>query len=302
MRADRKLAYRKDALLRRLWAAGWMRGRMAAGAAARGRPLPRAAAPARRRAGARGRPSCASTPRAVAPRPAQLLAAAGVRDPDAHRGRRPRRALAEQALAGGGVRRGRGRRCARGRALEPVIVGDAADREAAEAVRALIPGGAALAGGRHGSAALAALLKRARVVVANDSGPAHLAAAVGTPVVALFGPTHEAFGFAPRGGRVRVISRDLPCRPCTVHGGVRCPRGRRAASTRSRRRRSLAAALALVQARQGPPRVDRADRHCGVLLVRLILGCAPGSATLLGQAGRWSWSPAARSGAFAYGR
>jgi ADP-heptose:LPS heptosyltransferase len=75
---------------------------------------------------------------------------------------------------------------------------------------------------------LAALLKRARVVIANDSGPAHLAAAVGTPVVALFGPTHEAFGFVPCGPAVRVISRDLPCRPCSVHGGTRCPRGRRA--------------------------------------------------------------------------
>jgi heptosyltransferase-2 len=47
-------------------------------------------------------------------------------------------------------------------------------------------------------------------------------------VVALFGPTHEAFGFVPRGERVRVISRALACRPCTVHGGLRCPRKRRA--------------------------------------------------------------------------
>ena len=109
-----------------------------------------------------------------------------------------------------------------------MIAGDASDREAAEAVRALIPGGAPLLAGRTGLPELAALLQRARVVIANDSGPAHLAAAVGSPVVALFGPTHEAFGFTPRGERVRVISRPLACRPCTVHGGVRCPRGRRA--------------------------------------------------------------------------
>ncbi|HEY6000915.1 MAG TPA: glycosyltransferase family 9 protein, partial [bacterium] len=68
----------------------------------------------------------------------------------------------------------------------------------------------------------------AGIVIANDSGPAHIAAAVGAPVVALFGPTHEAFGFAPRGERVRVVSRDRPCRPCSVHGGTRCPRGHRA--------------------------------------------------------------------------
>ena len=113
-------------------------------------------------------------------------------------------------------------------ALEPVIAGDASDREAAEAVRALVPGGALLLAGGTGLMELAALLKIARVVIANDSGPAHLAAAVGSPVVALFGPTHEAFGFAPRGEWVRVISHPLPCRPCTVHGGLRCPGRRRA--------------------------------------------------------------------------
>ena len=49
-------------------------------------------------------------------------------------------------------------------------------------------------------------LARARVYIGNDSGISHLAAAVGTPVVALFGPTDPAV-WAPRGLRVRILDR-----------------------------------------------------------------------------------------------
>jgi ADP-heptose:LPS heptosyltransferase len=157
----------------------------------------------------------------------ELLAAAGVRAPErvavivpGARWPNKRWSPASFAAVAAGLRAAE--------ALEPVIAGDASDQEAAEAVRALTPGAPPSLAGRTGLMELAALLKVARVVIANDSGPAHLAAAVGSPLVALFGPTHEAFGFAPRGERVRVISRSLACRPCTVHGGVRCRRGRRA--------------------------------------------------------------------------
>jgi len=70
---------------------------------------------------------------------------------------------------------------------------------------------------------LLALLRRARCVVCNDSAPVHLAELVGTPVVALFGPTIPQFGFAPRLPRSSVLERALPCRPCSLHGGRRCP-------------------------------------------------------------------------------
>ena len=62
-------------------------------------------------------------------------------------------------------------------------------------------------------AGLAALFSRARVVVANDSGPAHLAAAVGTPVVVFFGPTDPA-RTAPSGAPLRVLDRYVVCSPC----------------------------------------------------------------------------------------
>ena len=62
----------------------------------------------------------------------------------------------------------------------------------------------------------------ADVVVANDTGLAHIAAAVGTPVITIYGPTDPAFGFHPWGKHV-VISSDLECRPCSLHGHDACP-------------------------------------------------------------------------------
>ena len=60
---------------------------------------------------------------------------------------------------------------------------------------------------------LAAVLARARVVVTNDSGPMHLAAAVGTPVVALFGPTDPG-RTGPTGSPSVVLDRYVFCSPC----------------------------------------------------------------------------------------
>lgn len=71
----------------------------------------------------------------------------------------------------------------------------------------------------------AALIGRAAVLVTNDSAPLHLAQAVGTPTIALFGPTVPAFGFGPRGARDRVLEMALDCRPCSPHGPPACPLG-----------------------------------------------------------------------------
>jgi heptosyltransferase-2 len=68
---------------------------------------------------------------------------------------------------------------------------------------------------------LAALLSCARVVIANDSGPAHLAAAVGTPAVVFFGPTDPG-RTAPSGAPVRVLDRYVFCSPCFLK---KCPYG-----------------------------------------------------------------------------
>ncbi len=81
------------------------------------------------------------------------------------------------------------------------------------------------AAGVFGLQATGALLQRARSLVSGDTGVMHMATGVGTPVVALFGPTVEAFGFFPYTSRARVLELPLPCRPCTSQGSSRCPLG-----------------------------------------------------------------------------
>lgn len=68
---------------------------------------------------------------------------------------------------------------------------------------------------------LAAVLARARLLVSNDSGPMHLAAAVGTPVVAFFGPTDPG-RTAPAGSPSRILDRYVFCSPCYLKA---CPYG-----------------------------------------------------------------------------
>jgi len=79
---------------------------------------------------------------------------------------------------------------------------------------------------------LAGVIARADLTIANDSGIAHLSSAVGIPVVALFGPTHPALGFAPRGLFDRVVDVDEFCRPCSLHGKKECYRDNRYCFTR----------------------------------------------------------------------
>ena len=68
----------------------------------------------------------------------------------------------------------------------------------------------------------AACIAQASCLVSGDSGPMHMGTAVGTPVVALFGPTHRAWGFYPSGPQDQVLEMPLDCRPCSLHGGSRC--------------------------------------------------------------------------------
>jgi len=82
-----------------------------------------------------------------------------------------------------------------------------------------------IAAGRLSLRESAALIARCRVFVSNDTGLMHLAAAVRVPVVAIFGATVPAFGFAPYGDMHTIIEKTLPCRPCGTHGTRRCTEG-----------------------------------------------------------------------------
>ena len=107
--------------------------------------------------------------------------------------------------------------------MQVIVVGGPAEQTLCEEVAAGGGDQAASAGGRFDVAGSAALLKLSRCVVAGDTGPMHLATAVGTPVVALYGPTVKAFGFFPYRARATVLERELSCRPCSPMGGPACP-------------------------------------------------------------------------------
>ena len=106
-----------------------------------------------------------------------------------------------------------------------VVVGGAGDAELAREIVAAAPASVD-ATGQLSLLASAELVRRCRVIVTNDSAPMHLASAMDTPTVALFGPTVPDFGFGPLSPRASVVGHDaLPCRPCDRHGPERCPLG-----------------------------------------------------------------------------
>ena len=71
--------------------------------------------------------------------------------------------------------------------------------------------------GRVSLKQLAALSRRSRLFIGVDTAPMHIAAAVGTPVLALFGPSGE-FNWGPWGDGHVVIKKDWECRPCGKDG------------------------------------------------------------------------------------
>ena len=102
-----------------------------------------------------------------------------------------------------------------------VALGGPEDRGVAQQLAAL----AEVAAGEFSLQETGALIARARVLVSGDTGVMHMATGVGCPVVALFGPTVEQFGFFPYRARAIVLQRDLECRPCSVMGTASCPLG-----------------------------------------------------------------------------
>jgi lipopolysaccharide heptosyltransferase II len=91
-----------------------------------------------------------------------------------------------------------------------VLLGSTAERAASEAVTRCAPALSLV--GRDQPNLLPAVLAEIDVLVSGDTGVGHLAAALGTPVVTLFGPTDPALT-APRGPG-RVVRRSVPCAPC----------------------------------------------------------------------------------------
>jgi heptosyltransferase-2 len=72
---------------------------------------------------------------------------------------------------------------------------------------------------------LISVINNMDVIISNDSGPMHIAAALKKPQIALFGATHPRLGFAPLNKKAIIISSNISCQPCSLHGSALCPKG-----------------------------------------------------------------------------
>lgn len=94
-----------------------------------------------------------------------------------------------------------------------LVAGDSRDQEVAESIQRQSRAGVQVLAGRTTLLQLAAVLKRCTLFIGNDNGPMHMAAALGIPVVALFGPSDPAV-WGPRAEKAIVLYKGLDCRPC----------------------------------------------------------------------------------------
>lgn len=106
-----------------------------------------------------------------------------------------------------------------------VVIGGKAEYEVGEHIRAQSGWRVHNFCGNFDLLESAALIERASVVCANDTGMLHLAEALKIPVVGIYGPTVRQFGFYPLLSSSKVVEvEDLKCRPCTKMGMNHCPK------------------------------------------------------------------------------
>jgi heptosyltransferase-2 len=106
-----------------------------------------------------------------------------------------------------------------------VLIGSQSERSMLESIVDSLEFPVLNTAGKTGIGEMAALIALGKALISNDSAPMHIASAVGTPLVAIYGSTVPEFGFAPFRCRSEVvqIKEDLQCRPCHPHGKEKCP-------------------------------------------------------------------------------
>jgi heptosyltransferase-2 len=105
-----------------------------------------------------------------------------------------------------------------------VVLGDKNDQAVAERVFMELKVPAKNLAGWTSLPELFAVVSKLSFLLTNDSSLMHIGEALKVPLLAIFGPTVRPFGFAPYRSSSRVAEVvNLPCRPCTLHGGDECP-------------------------------------------------------------------------------
>ncbi len=109
--------------------------------------------------------------------------------------------------------------------LIPVLIGHGDEREISDAVRTAMTSPVIDLTGRLDLLESGAVIETSLLLICNDSGLMHMASALSTPVVAVFGPTTRELGFYPYRAEHEVLSSRISCRPCHHLGSKHCPRG-----------------------------------------------------------------------------
>jgi heptosyltransferase-2 len=123
------------------------------------------------------------------------------------------------------------------------VVGRGEEREEAAAMLASIAGDGRNLAGTLSIGDLVSVLRGARLVIGNDSGPVHISAALAVPTVTIFGPTSVDWT-APRGLSVRIVRGEIECAPCFKR---QCPHGAPECLTRVDSDAVYAAAVSLIE-------------------------------------------------------
>ncbi|MCD6166877.1 lipopolysaccharide heptosyltransferase II [bacterium] len=107
-----------------------------------------------------------------------------------------------------------------------LLFGSSKDKEAVQKIEYQLSSAALNLCGKFSLLETAAAISRCDLIVTNDSGLMHIAAALKRKIVAIFGPTVKELGFFPfRVQAIVVENNTLNCRPCSFHGTNKCPRG-----------------------------------------------------------------------------
>lgn len=109
--------------------------------------------------------------------------------------------------------------------LTPVLLGSVADSDVCAAIANASMAPVQRTDGATNVEQTLRVLDTCDALVTNDSGVMHLGAARHRPIVAIFGSTVPAFGFAPYGTPHVIVEHAVACRPCTHIGRSSCPKG-----------------------------------------------------------------------------